>query len=116
MGLDVIVFRWHLGDCSRNGISSGSDSLTLVNVRGPVGASPYPAAMLIAGAYGSAIIVPAMLEEKKNGDMVWVPRPGWFMFGGNYGAASDSRFGEAVRKITGQSFYGAIPIHDRCEE
>jgi len=37
------------------------------------------------------------------------------MFGGNYAATSDSRFGEAIEKLTGQDFYGAVPIHDRKE-
>ena len=37
------------------------------------------------------------------------------MFGGNYGATSDSRFSEKVEEMMGSSFYGAVPIHDRVE-
>jgi len=37
------------------------------------------------------------------------------MFGGNYASTSDSRFGEAVEKIIGTRFYGAVAVHDRVE-
>jgi hypothetical protein len=37
------------------------------------------------------------------------------MFGGNYAAASDSRFSELCEKLLGTSFYGAVAIHDRVE-
>ena len=37
------------------------------------------------------------------------------MFGGNFVYTSDSRFGEAVAKITGVRTTAAIPVHDRYE-
>ncbi len=37
------------------------------------------------------------------------------MFGGNYAAASDSRFRQACEKLLGTPFYGAVAIHDRFE-
>jgi hypothetical protein len=37
------------------------------------------------------------------------------MFGGNYAETCDSRFQEALRKVTGARFYGAVPIHDRWD-
>lgn len=37
------------------------------------------------------------------------------MFGGAFIYTSDSRFKEAVKRISGMSCYGAIPLHDRYE-
>lgn len=117
MGLHVSVYRWSLGDCTNGGISSKAKDLCLVNVSGP--SEPdcnAPAAMLVRGngPWRTAKIVPA----ERDGAGGWrEARPdgaGWMM-GGNYAATSDSRFGEAVRAITGDHFYGAIPVHDRQE-
>jgi len=36
------------------------------------------------------------------------------MAGGNY-AVGDSKFDEAVEKLLGTKFYGAVAIHDRFE-
>jgi hypothetical protein len=38
----------------------------------------------------------------------------WYMFGGSYASTSDSRLGEAIRKMGGD-FYGALAVHDRTE-
>jgi hypothetical protein len=37
------------------------------------------------------------------------------MAGGTYIATSDSRFSQAIERITGSRFYGAIPLHDYFE-
>lgn len=37
------------------------------------------------------------------------------MASGAYVASSDSRFREAVEKLLGHRFYGALPLHDRYE-
>lgn len=114
MGLIVSVFRDStLCDCTNGGISATAKGLTLVNVSGPFEPSEkYPAAMLVKGNLaGIAKIVPA--EEVSEG--VYEPVKGWVMMGGNYAATSDSRFSEAVERITGSRFSGAIPIHDRIE-
>jgi len=87
--------------------------LCLVNVDGPAKPSPeQPAALLVKGNMpGLVKIVPAVLDDKNQ----YSPEPRWVMMGGNYAATSDSRFHEAVRKITGGASYGAVPIHDRIE-
>jgi hypothetical protein len=96
-----------------NGISSKVSSLCLVNVEGPSKPGPdQPAALLVKGnGAGLVKIVPAVWCEIGE----YNPDPRWCMMGGNYAATSDSRFHEAVRKITGGQSYGAVPIHDRIE-
>ena len=114
MGLVVSVFKNPLGDCTNGGISSKVVDLCLVNVEGPNRPSAYqPAAMLVPGnGPGLVKIVPAVFV---NLDQEWRKDPRWCMMGGNYAATSDSRFHEAVRRITGGASYGAVPIHDRIE-
>lgn len=113
MGLIVHVYRDSLGDCTNGGISSKANSLCLVNVEGPFSPNAQtPAAMLVRGnGPGIAKIVPAVWCEIGE----YNPETRWVMMGGNYAATSDSRFREAVEKITGSRFYGAVPIHDRIE-
>lgn len=110
MGLNVSVYKFPLGDCTNNGISGGDTrELCLVNVDGPFNPRPgIPAAMLVNGnMQGLAKIVPA--KELAVG---FYTAEGWWMMGGNFGHTSDSRFREAVEKITGHPSSGAIPIHD----
>lgn len=38
-----------------------------------------------------------------------------YMFGGTYAGTSDSRFATRVEMALGQSFYGALAVHDRHE-
>ena len=113
MGLNVSVYKFPLGDCTLDGISSKAKELCLVNVDGPC--SPdraTPAAMLVPGnGRGLVKIVPAILDDKKQ----YSPDPHWVMMGGNYASTSDGRFHRAVEKITGGASYGAVPIHDRIE-
>lgn len=113
MGLLVDVFKNGDMDCTRNGISSRASTLCLVNVSGPFSPNAQtPAAMLVKGnGPGLVKIVPAIWCEIGE----YNPDPRWCMMGGNYAATSDSRFHEAVRRITGGASYGAVPIHDRIE-
>jgi hypothetical protein len=112
MGLIVEVYKFPLGDCTRNGISSKAQELCLVNVEGPFAPNTRtPAAILIRGAGAGLVkIVPAA-----NDDGSWKPATGWWMMGGNFAHTSDSRFHDAVRSITDGQSYGAVPIHDRME-
>lgn len=109
MGLTVYVYRNALGDSTNGGVSAKVDQLTLVNVDGPFEPKPHaPAALLLPNHYGTVKIVPADEDGK--------PVAGWHMNGGNIASSSDSRFGEAVCKLTGAGmFCGGVPIHDRFE-
>jgi hypothetical protein len=109
MGMTVSVFRWDLGDCTNNGVSAVAGSLCVVNVSGPFNPSPaLPAVELVEGPGGRGHAIIRPVEAKKPG-MVGA------MFGGNFGYSSDSRFSEAVQKLTGSRHYGAVAIHDRYE-
>lgn len=112
MGLLVSVYRTGKEDCTNHGISSRVDFLCVVNVPGAFSpARDAPAAWLTRGNLpGTVKIVPAGHDGQEYGEA-----SGWWMMGGNYAASSDSRFAEAVKKITGHRFYGAVAIHDRCE-
>jgi hypothetical protein len=122
MGLRVSVYRnaerGLQGDFTNGGISGKYGSLTLVNVSGPSEPTDdAPAAMLVHGNLGTAIIVPAIWSE---GTREWQEQPSQTaegparMFGGNYAGTSDSRFHEAVRRLIGQS-HVAVAIHDRSD-
>lgn len=111
MGMIVSVFKNPLGDCTNGGMSSNVTSICVVNVDGPFEPShDRPAAILTTNQVGNPVIKPA----RQDFGCPWVEQPGWFMMGGNFAYTSDSRFGEALRKM-GADFYGAIPIHDRQE-
>lgn len=110
MGLLVSVYRRGSSDCTLGGISSKATELCVVNMEGPFDPSDdYPAAILTTGGLGAPCLKPAILVDGE-----WVVAPGWWMNGGNLAGTSDSRFGEAVRKIT-PKFYGGLYIHDRKE-
>lgn len=115
MGLIVDVFRFGHGDFTNNGISSAAQSICLVNVEGPTNpkVSSYVRAMLVPGnGAGYVKIVPAELQS----DGTYGPVKDWCMMGGNFAYTSDSRFTAAVKAITGQPCWGAVPIHDRIED
>ena len=87
--------------------------LTIINADGPFEPdAEAPAAVIALTPFNNAKIVPADDAEDFNQAILASPR---YMFGGNYAACSDSRFNEAIKKLTGQDFYGAVPIHDRRE-
>jgi hypothetical protein len=112
-GLIVSVFRDGDSDFSRGGVSADHTQLTVVNIAGPFGPiDDRPAVMLIQGP-GSGpnpVIVPAVLSDAG----AWKPAPGWWMFGGNYAATSDSRFSEAITRLGGTRGM-AVKVHDRIE-
>ena len=109
MGMTVSVFRWGLGDCTNNGVSAVAGSLCVVNVPGPFDPSAaLPAVELVEGPGGRGHAILRPVEAKKPG-MVGP------MSGGNFGYSSDSRFSEAIQKLTGSRHYGAVSIHDRYE-
>lgn len=111
MGMLVYVHPNPLGDCTLNGISSAAKSLCVVNIEGPFKPSDTtPAALLQSHQPGCLRIVPAELVADQ-----WKPVRSWVMMGGNFGATSDSRFGEACERLLGHRFYGAVAIHDRIE-
>jgi hypothetical protein len=102
VGLIVSIYRADY-DSSLN-VFFGKKQVTLINVAGPFEpTADAPAAKLVQGYGKTAIIVPA-------DDYVG----GFQMFGGAYGATSDSRFARAVEAIVGISHL-AVAIHDRRE-
>jgi hypothetical protein len=105
MGLRVQIYKWSLGDCSNNGVSNRYDTLTLTNVEGPFEPSPdAPAAQLLQRSTGNLIIRPDEIPEGK-----------WIMFGGAFASSSDSRFLDAVRKLSGYDHAFPVGIFDRVE-
>ena len=110
MGMLVWVYRTPLGgDCTANGISKDAKCLCLVNVEGPFTPDDEtPAALLVKrDAVGNVVIVECTPDGRK--------REGWSMFGGNFAYTSDSRFSEAVQKLSGYKFSFPVSIHDRYE-
>tara|TARA_R100001443_G_C3295339_1_gene163879 strand:+ start:341 stop:703 length:363 start_codon:yes stop_codon:yes gene_type:complete len=111
MGLHVGIYRdTSFSDCTNNGVTSEFrefKGLCLTNVDGPFKPDKdYPGAKLekVTTRWGSHVrIVPDELQGKHS------------MMGGNYAATSDSRFREAIEKLLGHNFYGALPVHDRTE-
>ena len=83
------------GECSNNGLSSYK---TLLQIGCDI--------ELVKGHRNTCIARP--ITDTPEGHTGWT-------FGGSYIATSDSRFSEAVEEITGQDFYGAIPLHDRTD-
>jgi hypothetical protein len=115
MGLTLEIYRNSFGDCTNNGITSNHTGVTLVNADGPFEpTAKHPAVMLVKGPLGDPTLVPAVWAAGE-----WVPEKRVDMCGpmagGNYAATSDSRFGEAIRKVCGRKMYAALPVHDRFE-
>jgi hypothetical protein len=113
MGLIVEVFKNPLGDCTNNGITKGATALTIVNVDGPFEPrADRPAAMLVIGNMpGHVRIVPAALDSEG----LYRQATGWAMMGGNYAATSDSRWVQAIERLTRHPGMTAVPVHDRYE-
>lgn len=102
MGLLANVYR-NGAPCSLNSIQG--DKVCLINVSGPFEPSDkYPAVELVPGFLPNTAKIRPVTDNGKRG-----------MMGGAYVATSDSRFSEAVEKLTGGAFYGAVPLHDRFE-
>jgi len=107
MGMIVSVYtnKMNRGDSSCNGVTNRFDMLCVTNVDGPFKPTDScPAVRLEPGVFpGTVVITPLEVNGKSR------------MFGGNYAATSDSRWCRAVEQITGNPFYGAVPVHDRVE-
>ncbi len=108
MGLRAYIYRpTSLGKCANGGISDNHEVVTIINADGPFDPTDdAPAVKIATNSMGNAIIVPA--DERPQGCV----GP---MMGGTFVNTSDSRFGEAVRRIGKAQFYGAVPFHDRFE-
>lgn len=117
--LPIEVFRSSFGDCSNDGISKFFNELLLYC---PDGHREFDAETeiplnfcmirrrelygILSGNRSKYVdIVPATVDEAGR----VVPRPGWWMYGGNIGSTSDSRF----RSITGIDY--PVKIFDRQE-
>lgn len=107
MGLRIFVYRHAGSDCTNGGVTAVYDELTLTNVEGPSEVSDKaPAAVLLPGhSRGTVRIVPQKVIDAGQHPMM----------GGNYAACTDARFDEAIEKLTGTPFYGAVAVHDRVE-
>lgn len=93
-------------DCTNGGMSSKVSRICLTNVPGPFAASNfYPAAQLLPGHVPNSARIVFDDPETRGREP---------MFGGNYAATSDSRFSDAVKKLTGANI-SIVPIHDRFE-
>lgn len=132
MGLIASIYR-DAYDSTANAFH-GAAEVVIMNIEGPAQhpSADRPAALLIAGPQAgmepNPIIVPAVFEGG-----AWVedtsPAHAGPMFGGTYAGSSDSRFGEAVRRLLGDpdpsglnrppfrtaSVRSPIPVHDRFE-
>jgi len=110
MGLHIYIYKDNtIGDCTNNGASArkGVEGFCITNISAPFSPSAkYPPAEIVMQEHfgrKTVKIVPTEIGDNHS------------MFGGNYGATSDSRFSNAIENMIGGSFYGAVPIHDRVE-
>lgn len=117
-GLILNVYRSADGaNCTNGGYTARFTQLTLVGVRDETKGHNAPVEPLgrQSQVFAPTAERPAVILVKRHiGRILWHLVPAgfegqWFMFGGNYAATSDSRFGD----ITG--IYGAIAVHDRVE-
>jgi len=108
MGLRVKVYRDNGPDCSNNGPSVFFDNFTVVNIDGPFEPDNTAPAVLLIDKREAGRPNPKLVPADDYGNGAWL------MFGGNYAGTSDSRFGEAMQKLTG---FGTdiVKIHDRIE-
>lgn len=105
-GMIVNIFRTDRQDCSNGGISSKFDRALLIGEGIPeiFEDADLPKIVLEKGNLQGT--VKAMLADTGGK---------WSMFGGCFVHSSDSRFSEAVERITGSKFYDAVALHDRFE-
>jgi len=104
MGILGNIYDWSLGNCSNDGISAKHTQVCVINVDGPFEPSQdTPAVRLIKRRTGNLVCEPVGLEDK------------WTMFGGAYVYTSDSRFTEAVERLSGYNHAFPVALHDRVE-
>lgn len=99
------VYDSPLGNCSNNGVSAKFKQVCIINVEGPFDPKDdAPAVKLVKRErIGNVVCIPVGLEGKGT------------MFGGAFVHTSDSRFGEAVRKLSGYDHSFPVALHDRVE-
>ena len=101
----VYVMRSSLGDCTNGGVSSKHDQLFIKLPHYPADdKTPADVPVMVLEAHHAGCVRLRPAGEKR-----------WCMFGGNFAHSSDSRFSEAIEKLLGHRFYGAVAIHDRIE-
>lgn len=85
--------------------------LFIANTSGPFQPKEGDSVAIIdTNAMGSVVVRPAYLDESGE----WKPKRNGMM-GGAYVSTSDSRFNDAIEKLLGHRFYGAVALHDRFE-
>ena len=107
MEMLVHVYRRRDCDCSNGGVSRTNDTLLVVERDAAAPANPTLPVMVLEARAPSAVFlqpVKSMWEKNRNAPMA----------GGNY-AVGDRRFDEAVERLLGTKFCGAVAIHDRFE-
>lgn len=109
-GLLVSIYKNpSYAECSNGGVSQYNDKAILIGAGIPeiftAGENDLVLKLLPGNLAGTAKIVPLHQPKGISGPM----------FGGCFVSTSDSRFSEAVEKICGHRFYGAVPLHDRFE-
>lgn len=108
-GLIISIFQNPVySRCSNDGISRYCTEATLVgdDIPGIFEVKPERPAVRLESHYpGIVRLVPVEQPAGRAGPM----------FGGAYAASSDARFSEAVERLTGSKFYGAVAVHDRFE-
>lgn len=107
MGMIADIYDSPLGNASNKGISATHKKVCIVNVEGPWEPAPdRPAVKLIARPnVGNVVCVPVDLLDAGK----------WTMFGGAFVYTSDSRFGDAVKELSGYDFAFPVALHDRVE-
>ena len=104
MGILTFVLRGAHGDTTNNGVSNQYDQFVVTNLEGPFAKSDTAAELrLEVDSRGNPKLIPTSIPEGK-----------WVMFGGNYAGTSDSRWGQALRKLLGYD-PRVVPIFDRVE-
>lgn len=104
MGILGDIYDWSLGNCSNDGISAKHTQVCVINVDGPFEPSQdAPAVRLIKRSTGNLVCEPVGLEDK------------WTMFGGAFVYTGDSRFTEAVQRLSGYNHAFPVALHDRVE-
>lgn len=101
-GLTAQIFRWNLGDCSNNGISSRVDAVTIIG-------EGRETEIFEPTAERPAVYIE---RRKLHGEIVLTARPIGVphgMFGGTFIYTSDSRMPKTSQ------FSHPIPLHDRVE-
>ncbi len=103
MGINARIYDNPLGNCSNDGLSAKHKEVCVVNVDGPFQPTPAaPAVNLVKARAGNLVCQPVGLEGRT-------------MFGGAFVYTGDSRFGDAVRELSGYDHGFPIPLHDRVE-